>query len=74
MSFAVAGFAILVVLRLTRGFVAFKDRRGNIDRPKDDGGAFKFACLDKPGTRAARIAKFVAMLAAGEAIYPPRKG
>lgn len=48
MSFAVAGFAFLVVLRLARGFAAFKDRWDNIDRPKDDAGAFKFASLDKP--------------------------
>jgi hypothetical protein len=48
MSFAVASFAFLVVLRLVRGFAALKDRWDNIDRPKDDAGAFKFAGLDKP--------------------------
>jgi hypothetical protein len=37
-----------VLWGLVRGFVAFKDRYDNIDRPKDDAGAFKFANLDMP--------------------------
>jgi hypothetical protein len=48
MSFAVAGFAFLVGLRLARGFAASKERYDNLERPKDDAGAFKFAGLEKP--------------------------